>query len=65
MEASMLDAKECRDHAKRCLAQAAKTNDPILKERLAEIAQGWARLAADYAGIGDQLSQRQQEKRTG
>jgi hypothetical protein len=61
----MLDAKECRDNAKRCLAQAAETKDTILKERLAEIAQGWARLAADYARIGDQPSQRQQEKRSG
>jgi hypothetical protein len=31
--------------------------DPVLKERLAEIAQGWARLAADYANFRDRTAQ--------
>ena len=47
----MLDAKECQENAKRCLVQAAETSDPVLKEHLAEIAQGWAGLAADYANL--------------
>jgi hypothetical protein len=54
----MLDAKECQENAKRCLAQAAETPDPVLKERLAEIAQGWARLAADYAGLKERQGRR-------
>ena len=54
----MLDAKECQENAKRCLSQAAETRDPILKERLAEIAQGWARLVADYANLKERRAQR-------
>jgi hypothetical protein len=52
----MMDANECRANAKRCLAQAAETSDPVLKARLAETAQGWARLAADYANFKDRTS---------
>jgi molecular chaperone GrpE (heat shock protein) len=52
----MLDANECRENAKQCMARAAETTDPRLKEHLAEIAQGWARLAADYANLNDRLA---------
>jgi hypothetical protein len=52
----MMGANECRANAKRCLAQAAETSDPVLKARLAETAQGWARLAADYANFKDRTS---------
>ena len=41
----MVDVNECRENAKRFLALAAETTDPVLRERLAETAQGWARLA--------------------
>ena len=41
------DPKECREHAKGCLALAAETKNPVLKESLVEIAQKWARLATD------------------
>jgi hypothetical protein len=45
----MLDAKECREHARTCMEQAAEATDPTLKQRLSETAQGWACLAADFA----------------
>jgi hypothetical protein len=45
----MLDTHEFRENATRCMAEAAQTTDPILKERLTETAQGWMRLAADLA----------------
>jgi hypothetical protein len=49
----MLDAHECRENAMQCMAQAAQTADPILKERLTETAQGWMRLTADLAAHND------------
>ena len=54
----MLTANECRENAKLCVAQAAETSDPVLKRRLAETAQGWARLAADYATLEDPIAER-------
>jgi hypothetical protein len=36
----MIDAKECQENAKRCLAQAAEASDPVLKVRLADNPQG-------------------------
>jgi hypothetical protein len=45
----MFDANECREHAKRCVALAAQTTDPVLRERLSETAQAWARLASQLA----------------
>jgi hypothetical protein len=51
----MLDVNECRRNAKQCLKQAAEATDPIIKERLSETAQGWARLAADLAIINDRV----------
>ena len=45
----MIDANECREHAERCMAHAAQATDPVVKERLIETAQGWRRLAADFA----------------
>jgi hypothetical protein len=44
------------------MAQAAETTDPRLKEHLAEIAQGWARLAADYANLNDRLAEDNAER---
>jgi hypothetical protein len=38
---------ECRDHAKRCLALAMATENPILKERILDVAQAWSRLVTD------------------
>jgi hypothetical protein len=36
---------------------AAKASDPITKRRLAENAQGWARLAADLARLEGPMEQ--------
>ena len=41
------DPKECREHAQRCLALAAETNDLRLKESLTDLAKRWASIAAD------------------
>jgi len=49
----MIDANECRENAKRCQTLAAQTTDPVMKERLFETAQGWARLAIDFANLND------------
>jgi hypothetical protein len=56
----MLDAKECREQAKNCMTQAAEATDPIVRQRLSETAQGWARLAADLAKMEDKLAQEPQ-----
>jgi len=39
------DAKRCRERAKECWAWAASTNNPSLKESLADLAKRWTRLA--------------------
>ena len=38
---------ECREHTKRCLALAMATENPILKERILDVAQAWSRLVTD------------------
>jgi hypothetical protein len=48
-----MDANECRENAKRCVTLAARTTDPVIKERLFETAQGWNRLAVDVAKFND------------
>jgi hypothetical protein len=53
----MLDAEECRKSAIHCMEMAAKASDPITKRRLAENAQGWARLAADLARLEGPMEQ--------
>jgi hypothetical protein len=55
----MLDAKECREHAIRCMKECADATDPILKQRLSETAQGWNRLAIDLAKLEEKLAQEQ------
>ena len=55
----MLDANECREHAKNCTEQAAEATDPITRLRLSETAQGWARLAADLAKLEKKLVEEQ------
>ena len=45
----MIDVHECREHAERCMIQAAQT----IEDRLTETAQGWLRLAADLAKYPD------------
>jgi hypothetical protein len=52
----MLDAKECREQALKCVQQAAEATDPLLKQRLSETAQGWARLAADLARLEEKMA---------
>ena len=59
----MLDANECREHAKSCIRQAAQTTDPIEKQRLSDAAYGWARVAADLAKLEEKLAEEQQELR--
>ena len=41
------DPNECRNHAKRCWALAAETDNPVLKASLVDLAQRWAALATD------------------
>jgi hypothetical protein len=55
----MLDANECRENAKRCVTLAAQTTDPVIKERLFETAQGWTRLAIDFAKFNDREAESQ------
>ena len=55
----MVDANECRENAKRCVTLAAQTTDPVIKERLFETAQGWTRLAIDFANFNGREAQRQ------
>lgn len=60
----MFDANECREHAKRCVMMAAQTTDPIMRERLSETAQAWARLATQLADSDERsASWRQRDKR--
>jgi hypothetical protein len=56
----MLDAKECREHARTCMEQAAEATDPTVRQRLSETAQGWARLAADLAQLEERLEKDRQ-----
>jgi hypothetical protein len=49
----MFDANECREHAKRCVMMAAQATDPLIRERLSETAQAWARLASQLADIDE------------
>jgi hypothetical protein len=55
----MLDAKECREQATKCMKRAAEATDPLMKQHLSETAQGWARLAADLAKLEEKLEQEQ------
>jgi hypothetical protein len=50
----MIDANECRENARRCVMLANQTTDALVKERLFETAQGWMRLAVDFANFDDQ-----------
>jgi hypothetical protein len=47
----MLDANECQENARRFMEMSAEATDPTVKQRLAETAQGWARLAIDLANL--------------
>jgi hypothetical protein len=60
----MLNAKECREQAMKCVKQAGEATDPILKQRLSETAQGWNRLAADLAKLEEKLPQEQPAAQT-
>ena len=60
----MFDANECREHARRCVMMAAQTTDPVIRERLSETAQAWARLASQLADTGEQSAKwRERDKR--
>ena len=54
----MIDVNECREHAERCMMQAAQATDPIIKDRLTETAQGWMRLAFDLAKMDSKSVER-------
>jgi hypothetical protein len=46
-EATCQVIPECREHAKRCLALASETTNPMLRDSLEDTARRWARLAVD------------------
>jgi hypothetical protein len=41
------DPRDCREHAKRCVALASEVENPVLKESFFEIARRWSKLATD------------------
>ena len=41
------DPKECREHAKNCLAMADAAVSPLAKAQFEQLAQTWTRLAID------------------
>jgi hypothetical protein len=49
----MIDANECRENAKRYQTLAAQTIDPRYQGTPFRTAQGWARLAIDFATLND------------
>ena len=49
------DPKECREHAKNCWALAAAASQPDLKSHFTDMAQRWARLAADLEKMDELL----------
>ena len=57
----MLDADECREHARRYARMAAEIDDPLLKQRFEETAAGWLRLAADMANLDSQSAKLRSE----
>jgi len=52
----VLNAEECREHARRYARMATESDDPVLRQRFAETAAGWLRLAADLANLDAQLA---------
>jgi hypothetical protein len=53
----MLDARGCREHSMRCVELAALATDPVVKQRLSETAQEWARLAFELAEVERKLAE--------
>lgn len=41
------DPRECREHAKCCLKQAAAAASPVVRENFLKLAQSWMRLARE------------------
>ena len=58
---TMFDADECREHAQRFARMATEIDDPVLKQRFAETAAGWLRLAADMAHLDEQTAKLRSE----
>jgi hypothetical protein len=56
------DPNECSEHAKRCVALAARAKDPVVTRRLLEIAQSWMRLALDLSKTDDRLPRSTERK---
>ena len=44
--------EEYRAHARRCWALAAEVTNPVRKKRLTDLAQRWAKVAADLEVTG-------------
>ena len=59
----MLDADECREHARQYATMAAEIDDPLLKQRFEETAAGWLRIAADLANLDAQMATLRSEER--
>ena len=55
-EVIVLDAQECREHARRYGMMADKTDDLRLKQVFSETAAGWLRLAADMADLNERMA---------
>jgi hypothetical protein len=51
------DPKECSEHAQHCVALAAQATDPAVQRRLLETAQGWMRLAFDFAKMASKSAE--------
>ena len=59
-----LDADECHENAKRCLATALETNDLTLKASLTDNAQRWLRLAVDVQATKELLEKWSEKRRS-
>ena len=59
-----LDADECHENAKRCLATALETNDLTLKASLTDNAQRWLRLAVDVQATKELLKRWSEKRRS-
>ena len=57
--------EECRAHARRCWALAAEVTNPVLKESLTDLAQRWAKVAADLEVTRQLLSSGAPRRRKG
>ena len=64
-ERKMSDPKVFRENAQRCLAMAADTPDPDLRDNLVEAAQRWLRLATEFEADNSLLEAMRYENASG